>query len=316
MVGTCRSHIWPHKRPLSSLTFWLVLDQLFHLALFQCVYHIRQAALASLRGSKGAHGQAAVAAGPSPTSAFLFAWWGSIVLGIRTQGAPLAIVLLEKGRRGNIIRFKDYLTFKTEKNKVWGGKSEEEVGEELAWAHSVSLSFLLLFSPSLPLRAHCNQLSSTARFLKLGRTSSSSSSHILWNLHLTDLEVLDRRNTWNSSKKAPHTLRVTLTPHYKAFCSASLRDVQHHGTKPPSFHAAPLLSKESWQLMLRMQFHHVRKSEKNRSLFGKQSFGAVSNHFHKFMKGLTKQQSAWQLQNIIYTAHSSALCFLPSCQDE
>lgn len=122
MVGTCRSHIWPHKRPLSSLTFWLVLDQLFHLALFQCVYHIRQAALASLRGSKGAHDWAAVAAGPSSTSAFLFAWWGSIVLGIRTQGAPLAILLLEKGRRGNIIRFKDYLTFKTEKIKCEGGK--------------------------------------------------------------------------------------------------------------------------------------------------------------------------------------------------
>lgn len=128
MVGTCRSHIWPHKRPLSSLTFWLVLDQLFHLALFQCVYHIRQAALASLRGSEGAHGRAAVAAGPSPTSAFLFAWWGSVVLGIRTQGAPLAILLLEKGRRGKIIRFKDYLTLKTEKIKCEGEKVRRRWG--------------------------------------------------------------------------------------------------------------------------------------------------------------------------------------------
>lgn len=54
------------------------------------------------------------------------------MLGIRTQGAPLAILLLEKGRRGKIIRFKDYLTLKTEKIKCEGGKSEEEVGEELA----------------------------------------------------------------------------------------------------------------------------------------------------------------------------------------
>lgn len=41
-------------------------------------------------------------------------------------------MFLEKGRRRNIIRFKDYLTFKTQKIKCKGGKSEEEVGEELA----------------------------------------------------------------------------------------------------------------------------------------------------------------------------------------
>lgn len=50
MAGSCRSHIWLHRRFLSSLTFWLVLDQLFHLALFQCVHHVCQAALASLWG--------------------------------------------------------------------------------------------------------------------------------------------------------------------------------------------------------------------------------------------------------------------------
>lgn len=69
-----RSHIWLHKRPLSSLTFWLVLDQLLHLALLQCVYHVCQAAFASLGGPQGAHGRAPVAAGPTPASTFLFAW--------------------------------------------------------------------------------------------------------------------------------------------------------------------------------------------------------------------------------------------------
>ncbi len=73
MVGSCRSHIWLHKRPLSSLTFWLVLDQLLHLALFQCVHHICQAALASLGGPQGTRGRAPVAAGPTPTSTLLFA---------------------------------------------------------------------------------------------------------------------------------------------------------------------------------------------------------------------------------------------------
>lgn len=75
MAG-CISHIWLHKRPLSSLTFWLVLDQLLHLALFQCVYHVCQAALASLGGPQGAHGRAPVAAGPPPASAsaFLLTW--------------------------------------------------------------------------------------------------------------------------------------------------------------------------------------------------------------------------------------------------
>lgn len=134
----------------------------------------------------------------------------------------------------------------------------------------------------------------------------SSSLYILWNLHLTDLEVLDRRNTWNNSEggkqtnKAARTLRVTLTPHYKAFGSASLRDVQQHGTLPhPHTHVhattpskvwaqAPLLSKEPWQLMLRTQFRHVWKSEKIVSLFGKQSFGVVLRHFHKFMKRTDK----------------------------
>lgn len=43
---------------LSPLTFWLVLDQLLHLALLQCVNHVGQAALTPLRGAQGAHGRA------------------------------------------------------------------------------------------------------------------------------------------------------------------------------------------------------------------------------------------------------------------
>lgn len=95
---SCTSHIWLHKRPLSSLTFWLVLDQLFHLALFQCVHHVCQAALAPLGGPQGARGRAPVAAGSSPASTLLFARWGRIVLGVRTQGAPLNDVLVLEGR--------------------------------------------------------------------------------------------------------------------------------------------------------------------------------------------------------------------------
>lgn len=76
----------------------------------------------------------------------------------------------------------------------------EEAGEVLAQTHSLSPSFSLfscsLFSPSPLLTAQCNQLSSLASYLKLGHTfSSSSPPHILWNLHLTDLEVLDRTST-------------------------------------------------------------------------------------------------------------------------
>lgn len=50
---------------------------------------------------------------------------------------------------------------------------------------------LPLFLTSLHLISQRNQLSSPASFLKLVRTSA----HILGNLHLTDLEVLDRRKT-------------------------------------------------------------------------------------------------------------------------
>ena len=67
--ATCGSHIWG----LSSLTFWLVFDQLLHLALLQCVHDVGQAALASLGGPEGACGRAAVAAGAPPASALLFA---------------------------------------------------------------------------------------------------------------------------------------------------------------------------------------------------------------------------------------------------
>lgn len=57
----------------SLLTFWLVFDQLLHLALFQCVHNIRQAAFTSLGGPEGTRGRAAVAAGSSPACALLFA---------------------------------------------------------------------------------------------------------------------------------------------------------------------------------------------------------------------------------------------------
>lgn len=59
---------------VSVPTFGFALDQLLHLALFQCVHHVCQAALAPLRGPEGPHGRAAVVAGPPPASAFLFAW--------------------------------------------------------------------------------------------------------------------------------------------------------------------------------------------------------------------------------------------------
>lgn len=68
-----RPNIRPQQRPLPSLTFGLVFDQLLHLALLQRVHHVRQAALASLRGSHWARGRAAVAAGPSAASSLLFA---------------------------------------------------------------------------------------------------------------------------------------------------------------------------------------------------------------------------------------------------
>lgn len=72
-----RSRVAPRPRRAATPpvpTFGFALDQLLHLALFQRVHHICQAALAPLRGAEGTHGRAAVAAGPPPTSAFLFTW--------------------------------------------------------------------------------------------------------------------------------------------------------------------------------------------------------------------------------------------------
>lgn len=111
------------------------------------------------------------------------------------------------------------------------------MGEELAYTHSLSpsLVFLLpLFFPSPLLLAQCNQLSSRASYLKSGHTSFVFRffffSRILRNLHLTDLEVLDRTSTWNDSEKPPHTFRVTLTLHYKACKHTPLRNVQRYCT--------------------------------------------------------------------------------------
>lgn len=88
-------------------------------------------------------------------------------------------------------------------------KKQEEVGGGGSWqtpTHYLRPPLLLLlplfFPYPLPI-SQCNQLSSAASYLKLGHTSSSLAPlphtppllHILWNQHLTDLEVLDRTST-------------------------------------------------------------------------------------------------------------------------
>lgn len=143
-------------------------------------------------------------------------------------------------------------------------EGEEEAGAALAETHTffsiLSLApFILSISPS--------QNSEQTTVIP-GQFSQVRAYFFFFFSHPLESAFDWLGGTWQKEhmkqqQKAPHTLRVTLTLHYKAFLSTTLRDVQRRLTK--SQVSAPLLlSKESWQLMLRMQLHQAGKSGKKK----------------------------------------------------
>lgn len=80
-----------------SLTLWLVLDELLHLALFERVDHVGQAALASLRGAQSwsGAGLAPWPHGPLLLLLLLLTGWGRrVVLGVGAQGQAFTAILI------------------------------------------------------------------------------------------------------------------------------------------------------------------------------------------------------------------------------
>lgn len=92
------------KRALKSLslTLWLVFDEFLHLALFERVHHISQAALASLRGAQSWSGAgfAPRPHGPLLLLLLLLTGWGRrVVLGVGAQGQAFTAILILTERR-------------------------------------------------------------------------------------------------------------------------------------------------------------------------------------------------------------------------
>lgn len=125
------------------------------------------------------------------------------------------------------------------------GRDEEEEGGPSHYLRPPLLPFLPLFPPS-PLLVCLmqptvipGQLSQVRAYFSHSSSPSSSTRRILWNLHLTDLEVLDRTSTWNreteEASQRGAALRVVITLGYKGPNSLALRRGQRQTTTEPKF---------------------------------------------------------------------------------
>lgn len=159
-------------------------------------------------------------------------------------------------------------------------KKIKEIREELAQTCSLSPSFfpiLAIFIPPCPLFLYLNATTFIPGQLSQVRACVFSLSRILWNLHLTDLEVLDRKEHMKQREDALCAQKCRANSSSQSFSWLPLRNGQRYSDPRPTFRDDKLLPQDPRRFVLRVQLgRNTEISRNNAFLLKEESSGAVT----------------------------------------